>query len=81
MIKSTEKLKKDCQGAIMCPKHNILASGICLEEKCSYQINCMNCSILDNHKHHIRNICINNVLNVNIDNQIFDESISMKKIK
>ena len=81
MINSEKKLKKDAQGSILCPKHKIIASNICLEENCEYQINCMNCSLFEQHTHSEKLFSIPIMLNKNIDDQIYDLNLTKKEMK
>lgn len=73
MIKEKNILKRDGQNTILCPKHNIIANNICIKENCENIINCIECDLIENHDHKkINNISISNLLNINIENQIYD---------
>ena len=82
MITNNKKLLKNEKGSILCEKHIITASSICLEENCLNIINCINCNLIDKHCH-LKNVNIYNILDENIDDQIFNEkkNLSEEKIK
>ena len=49
----SKKIIKNGQGAILCPKHKIIADSFCLEENCQNKITCIRCIISDKHNHNI----------------------------
>lgn len=79
----SEKIKiiRDVQGSILCPKHKIIATSLCLEENCKNQINCFNCNILDKHPHIDNNVPFPMILDANMDSQVFDETSIIVKEK
>ena len=66
------KILRDNNGNMLCSKHKLLASSICIEENCTQVLNCVDCSILDNHFHR-KNISIPYILNKDMDNQMYNE--------
>ena len=74
MIKKSLKIKRDSRGNIICEKHNIKASSICVEENCQNTINCIICLTNDNH-FHLKNINIYNLLDKDIENDIYNKEI------
>ena len=74
MIQEIFKIKRDLENNIICEKHNIIASSVCIEKNCKKIINCIKCLSIDKHSH-LKNISIFNILNKNIENQIHKKEI------
>ena len=86
MIIEIKKIKRNLENKIICDKHNILASSVCIEKNCEKIINCIKCLTIDKHSH-LKNVSIFNILEENIENQIhqeefiFDTKNVLKQIK
>ena len=80
MIKkeSNKKIKRDSKGNIYCPKHRLFVNSVCIKKNCKNILNCIECSIQDNHVH-FKNINISTLLNKNLDNEMYNEEFYDEK--